>query len=141
MKPIPPAVINAIIIPIQIGTPDSTRNYTVLGTKGRLENIGDSGRCRIEVHTTRQSGMKEADQIHQLFPLEGSHGGSDPLIIKSFIDFIRDDVQPNTNPVAAREAVAAGLAATESLRENNIPKQIPELDPKLVSYYNNGQKH
>ncbi|MCK5155952.1 MAG: hypothetical protein KAQ69_05925 [Spirochaetales bacterium] len=32
-------------------TPDSCRNYTYtfIGTKGRLENRGDHGKCSIEV--------------------------------------------------------------------------------------------
>ncbi len=121
-------------------TPDGFRNYTVIGTEGRLENIGDHGNCTIEVHTTRQFTKKDPDQIHQLFPVEGSHGGADPEIVKGFIDFIRDGVKPNTNPIAAREAVAAGVAATESLRENCSAKIVPELDPKLISYFENGQK-
>ena len=121
-------------------TPDSTRNYTVIGTRGRLENIGDTGRCRIEVHTTRSQGCKEPDQVHELYPLEGTHGGSDPIIVKSFIYFIRRGKQPNTSPVAAREAVAAGVCATESIRNSSSPRTVCKLPEQIVDYFANGQK-
>ena len=34
-------------------TPDSERNYTFIGTKGRIENIGDAGKCEVHVWTQR----------------------------------------------------------------------------------------
>ena len=30
-------------------TPDTERNYTFIGTKGRIENVGDSGDCQVHV--------------------------------------------------------------------------------------------
>ncbi len=121
-------------------TPDSTRNYTVLGTKGRLENIGDHGECRIEAFTTRSHGTKKPDIIHNLFPKEGSHGGSDPAIVKSFIEFIAHGKIPNTDPVAAREAVAAGVSATESLRGKGNTLTVSKIDRELAAYFQRGQK-
>ncbi len=44
-----------------------------------------------------------------------------------------------TSPVAARAAVAAGYAATMSLRSNGTPIDIPPLDPALINYFDNGQ--
>ena len=70
-------------------TPDAERNYTFIGTKGRVENIGDSGDCRIHVWTRR--GPRETpDIIYHLKPGSGTHGGSDPMIISNFLAFVRD---------------------------------------------------
>ncbi len=119
-------------------TPDSSRNYTFIGTKGRVENIGDSGGARIEVLTSRDS--KEPDAIYNIGQTTGGHAGSDPRIVQAFVDFVRDDTQPNTSPVAARYSVAAGIMGTDSLRDGCTPRMVPDLDPKLIEYFDNGQK-
>jgi len=120
-------------------TPDSERNYTFIGTQGRVENIGDYGNCEVHVWTRR--GPRETpDIIYKLKPLEGSHGGSDPAIVKTFVDFVRKGVKTNTSPVAARNSVAAGVLGHESMRNGNIPKDIPELPQYLLDYFANGQK-
>ena len=44
-------------------TPDYWRNYTVIGTEGRLENFGDGAGDQINVWTSRTtSGFAEPDQ-------------------------------------------------------------------------------
>ncbi len=118
-------------------TPDSERNYTFIGTQGRIENQGDSGRCRIIVRTTRTSD--EPDIVYNIKPVEGGHGGGDPRTVAAFLAFIRDGVIPNTSPVAARYSVAAGVMATESLRDGCTPRVVPDLDPDLMAYFENGQ--
>ena len=52
---------------------------------------------------------------------------------------VSDGGKTLTSPVAARAAVAAGYAATTSLRSNGTPIDIPALDPALVEYFDNGQ--
>ncbi len=121
-------------------TPDYWRNYTFIGTEGRIENIGDSGTCEIRVYTTRRGGRGEPDETVELRPEAGSHGGSDPAIVRSFVDFLRDGTPPNTSPVAARHAVAAGVMATESLRTDNGLRQVPALADEIEAYFANGQK-
>ena len=120
-------------------TPDSERNYTFIGTKGRVENMGDGGRCQVHVWTKRGS-RHDPDIIHQLRPLEGSHGGADPLTVRGFIDFIRDGKAPNTSPVAARNSVATGVLGHLSMRSGCTPQDIPPIDPELEAYFANGQK-
>ena len=120
-------------------TPDYWRNYTFIGDRGRIENHGDSGSCEIRVHTTRTNAAGPPDVVHYLRPTTGSHGGSDPAIVRSFIEFVRDGVIPNTSPVAARYAVAAGVMATESLRTDNARRTVPRLDPQLEAYFERGQ--
>jgi len=116
-------------------TPDSGRNYTFIGTKGRLENIGDSGDCQVVVYTTRTDGLAVPDITYQLKKVKGTHGGSDPAIVKAFIEYIRDGKKPNTSPIAARNAVAAGILATESLREDGGLKVIPSLPQEIIDYF------
>ena len=119
--------------------PDYWRNYTFIGTEGRIENIGDSGACEIHVFTSRTNTRSEPDQVITLEPERGSHGGSDPAIVRSFIDFLRDGSPPNTSPVAARHAVATGVMATESLRTDNGLRRVPGLAPDLEAYFERGQ--
>jgi len=115
-------------------TPDSERNYTFIGTKGRLENVGDSGDC--EIHVWTQRGRRSApDIIHRLSEIPGGHGGSDVGVISSFLDFARHGRPTNTSPVAARQAVAAGVMGHDSMREGFQRKDIPVLSADLVEYF------
>ncbi|MBO5762674.1 MAG: Gfo/Idh/MocA family oxidoreductase, partial [Lentisphaeria bacterium] len=120
-------------------TPDAERNYTFIGTKGRVENIGDSGECAVHVWTSR-GPRKSPDIIYNLKPIPGTHGGADPVIVQNFLDFIKDGAPTNANPVGARNAVAAGVLGHNSMRNGNVPFDIPELDPELVRYFEEGQQ-
>ena len=120
-------------------TPDYWRNYTFIGTEGRIENIGDTGACEIRVYKSRKDTAGEPDETVWLGPESGTHGGSDPAIVRAFIDFLRDGKTPNTSPVAARYAVAAGALATESLRSGCEPLDVPALAPDLEAYFEGGQ--
>ncbi|MGB6130013.1 MAG: Gfo/Idh/MocA family oxidoreductase [Psychrilyobacter sp.] len=116
-------------------TPDSVRNYTFIGTKGRVENIGDTGDCKVVVYTDRFDGYGKTDVTYDLKEKTGTHGGSDPDIVKAFIRYIKNGEKPNTSPIAARQAVAAGIMATESLRGNGGLKIIPELSKEIIEYF------
>ena len=120
-------------------TPDSERNYTFIGTRGRIENIGDHGDCEIHVWTERGSRTKP-DIIHKVRAVEGGHGGADPVMIKSFIEFVQNDIVPNTSPLAARNSVATGVLGHKSMRDGNIPKDIPLVSKYLSEYFKNKQK-
>ena len=43
------------------------------------------------------------------------------------------------SPVSARDAVAAGVLATRSLRSGSVPFDVPELDAELADYFHRGQ--
>lgn len=121
-------------------TPDYWRNYTVIGTHGRLENFGDTAGGVVKVWNSRRSGYREdADQVVEISGETDHHGGADPHLVAEFIRFVRDGGATLTSPVAARAAVAAGYAATMSLRSNGTPVDVPALDPDLVTYFDNGQ--
>lgn len=120
-------------------TPDAERNYTFIGTQGRIENIGDHGDCKIHVWT-RRGPRATPDIIHQLKPLEGSHGGSDPIILREFIDFVRSGTPTRTSPIAARNSVATGVLGHASMRAGCVPQDIPSLPEDLLTYFANGQR-
>jgi predicted dehydrogenase len=120
-------------------TPDAERNYTFIGTRGRIENIGDSGDCAVHVWTQR-TARATPDIIHHLKPVEGSHGGSDPAIINEFLRFVRDGIKTKTSPVAARNAVAVGVLGHQSMRAGCHALKIPLLPRDLIRYFENGQK-
>lgn len=120
-------------------TPDYWRNYTVIGTKGRIENFGDGPGELIKVWTTRTKGFAEPDDVIVIRDGEGGHGGADPRLIAEFLRFAAEGGQTQTNPIAARQAVAAGVLATESLRGDGSAREVPALPKDLVEYFEAGQ--
>jgi predicted dehydrogenase len=121
-------------------TPDYWRNYTVIGTAGRLENFGDGPGGVVKVWNSGRSGYREdADLVVDIPTADGGHAGADPRLVAEFVGFVRDGGTTVTSPIAARAAVAAGYAATTSLRSNGAPVDIPALDPELIEYFDRGQ--
>ena len=120
-------------------TPDAERNYTFIGTKGRLENIGDYGNCQIHVWT-RRGPRATPDIVYNLKPVEGTHGGADGPIVQNFLDFVMHDAKTNTSPIAARMSVAAGVLGHLSMRGGNMPQEVPPLPEEMIRYFENGQK-
>ncbi len=118
-------------------TPDYWRNYTVVGTAGRLENFGNGeDGTRVQVWNQRRPGYDAtADITIPVGAGTGGHGGADPRIVAEFLRFVRGETKASTSPVAARYSVAAGYCATESLRHHGIPVSIPSLDPAVVQYF------
>lgn len=121
-------------------TPDYWRNYTVIGTEGRLENLGDTPGAEVRLWNRRHDTAAPADETHIVPDAEGGHGGADALMIAEFVAFIRDGGATLTSPVAARQAVAAGLQATASIRGDGRLLPVPPLDPALVAYFDAGQR-
>lgn len=122
-------------------TPDYWRNYTVIGSEGRLENFGDHGdTAEVRVWNRRRSGYRaDADQVHTVASEDTGHGGSDPELVAEFLRFVREGGRTDTSPVAAREAVAAGCAATTSLREESRPVRVDPPPEELVDYFADSQ--
>ncbi|WP_051388674.1 Gfo/Idh/MocA family protein [Arthrobacter sp. 35W] len=121
-------------------TPDYWRNYTVIGTKGRIENFGDGPGDVIKVWTSRSThGFVEPDQEVVIRDGDGGHGGADPLLIAEFLRFAREGGHTETSPIAARASVAAGVLAAQSLRGDGSAIEVPELPAEWVEYFDAGQ--
>jgi len=111
-------------------TPDSCRNYTVIGTEGRIENVGDGPNSPIFLWNRRSDTYSMiGDEVHYGNPMAaGGHGGSDLMIVGEFLNYVRGDIDTTTaTPQAARMAVAAGYQATLSLRNGGTPYDVPPL--------------
>ncbi|MBP2479550.1 putative dehydrogenase [Crossiella equi] len=123
-------------------TPDYWRNYTVIGDAGRLENFGDGPGAVVRVWNTGPTGYRGQADAEHLVPgtEDDDHGGADPLVVAEFVRFAREGGRTDTSPVAARMAVAAGVRATESLRDGGTPREVPALAPGLRAYFERGQR-
>jgi predicted dehydrogenase len=107
-------------------TPDYHRNYTLIGTEGRLENSEPEG--KVWVWMRRAKGWKElADRESRIRPAVGGHGGADPVICQDFIDMVLDGIEPLATPEAGRWSVAAGCAGAESMRNGGKLVEVPDI--------------
>ncbi|MGW5346378.1 Gfo/Idh/MocA family oxidoreductase [Streptomyces sp. HUAS TT3] len=124
-------------------TPDYWRNYTVIGDAGRLENFGDGPGSTVKVWNARRSGYRPEPDAAFTVPQTadgGGHAGADTLLIDEFLRFVREGGTTDTSPVAARMAVAAGCAATASLRDGGTPRRVDPPPQALTAYFEHGQR-
>lgn len=120
--------------------PDYWRNYTVIGTHGRLENFGNGSDAVVKLWNKRSDTYhEEADEVIEVASADGGHGGADPLLIDEFLRFAAEGGPTTTSPVAARQSVAAGVAATTSLRTGGGAVPVAPLPDDLVRYFESGQ--
>lgn len=113
-------------------TPDYWRNYTVIGTEGRLENFGDGDGAVVRVWNTRTIYSERGDAEYAVRGDEGGHDDADRLTVAEFIAFVRDGIATTTSAVAARNAVATAVAATESIRSGGEPRRVRPVDPDIA---------
>jgi predicted dehydrogenase len=119
-------------------TPDYWRNYTVIGTEGRLENFGDSAGGVVRVWNRRVFYRPEADAE---YPIVGDATGHDDAVqrtVEEFLNYVTQGTPTLTSPIASGLAVAAGIAATESLRRGSIPVPVPPVDPSVSARLEEG---
>jgi len=117
--------------------PDGWRNYTIIGTEGRVENFGDvpgETTC-VRLWDRRAYYYPEGNAVFHFPPLAGSHGGADPRIVDEFVRYVRQGVKVATSPIAARFSVAAGCQATTSLRNASQPMDVPQLPSDLRAHF------
>jgi predicted dehydrogenase/predicted NBD/HSP70 family sugar kinase len=121
-------------------TPDYWRNYTVIGTEGRLENFGDDDGGVVRVWNSRTTFDAAGDRSYPIVGELDGHGDADQLTVQEFLDFVRLDTTTETSPVGARYAVAAAVAATESLRDGSTPRVVAPLEEELETYFERNQE-
>lgn len=111
-------------------TPDYSRNYTIIGTKGRIEN--DDVNDKVFVKTRKSGSWHEMSDItYEMKKMPGTHGGADPRICEDFVNLVLYNKQPLTTPFAGRMSVAVGCAATESIRSGGKVVHIDQGRHKL----------
>jgi predicted dehydrogenase len=119
-------------------SPDYWRNYTVIGTEGRIENFGDSTGV-VKLWNARHDYQPDGDREFPFAATSGGHGGADDRLMSEFIRFARDGGRTDTSPVAARDAVAAACAGAESLRSGGMPVAVVPVEPAIADYFERGQ--
>jgi predicted dehydrogenase len=105
-------------------TPDYARNYTFIGTKGRMECEAIRGDVKVLLRKGNDPHQM-ADRTYHVKPAEGGHGGADPVIADDFVQMLLTGKEPIATPLAGRMSVAAGVKGAESLRNGCIPLDIP----------------
>jgi len=115
-------------------TPDAWRNYTIIGTEGRVENFSSSPPV-VRLWNKRCGFKEHGDLEFECEVPEGGHGGADPRIVQEFVRYVRDGGNTTTSPIAGRMSVAAGCKAAESLRNGARPQAIPPLDKGLKKHF------
>lgn len=96
-------------------TPDYHRNYTFIGTKGRLENLEPENQIRVTIRKT-STVQAIANRTYDIHYGEGTHSGSDPVMCNDFVEMILNNKPPVATPLAGRMSVAVGCAAAQSIR-------------------------
>jgi predicted dehydrogenase len=105
-------------------TPDYHRNYTIIGTEGRVENSEPEMTVRVKTRVSN-SWRDLADRTYDIKPARGGHGGADPVICRDFVEMCLDGKEPLATPLAGRMSVAAGVCAAHSMRNGGAPVDVP----------------
>lgn len=108
-------------------TPDYSRNYVVIGTKGRMENDDVNQTITIK-HRHTQALEDQSDLVIHMKKQEGGHDGGDQAIVKGFLDYLQKDIAPKASPLDGRMSVAVGVQATKSLRTGGTLQRVPLPD-------------
>lgn len=104
----------------------SSREYMIHGTKGTLQNDGD----RATDAVIKLFGKRGKDLLGEITgewrfeEEEGFHGDADSRIVDEFINVLRGTAKPTMLIEDAVWAVKTGYAATQSLRNGNVPIDI-----------------
>jgi predicted dehydrogenase len=116
-------------------TPDYCRNYTFIGTEGRVENINDDSKVIVKLRSQSKRWKNlSGQQEYNVNPAEGTHGGADPVICKDFIDMIKEGKRPIATPLAGRMSVAAACAGTHSIRNNSVLVEVPAVPDDVSGF-------
>lgn len=113
-------------------TPDYFRNYVFIGTEGRMENLDDHSKVNVLMRSRTKKWKNLSNRFYEIPPAQGGHGGADPMITKDFLDMLLENKEPVATPTAGRMSVAAGVAATESLRSGGKVIEVAPL-PRLFA--------
>ncbi len=119
-------------------TPDAWRNYTIIGTEGRIDNSRRLAPRNSVVrlwNQNHQAYAERGDLEFEVPSVSGGHGGADDQIFGEFIDNQRTGTTSVTSQKAARQSVAAGVAATQSVRSGGQPVEVPAVRPDLLKYF------
>ncbi len=108
-------------------SPDYFRNYTFIGTEGRLENLDDNSKVIVLTRKRSKKWKKPGSRTYNIKRAEGGHGGADPVICRDFIDMITTARGPVASVRAGRMSVVVGCAAADSMRRGGKVVKVAAL--------------
>lgn len=112
-------------------TPEYLRNYTIIGTAGRLEFDLEQNRLWVLDRPAKTRDWPE-EQVREEINLNAQgeayadHGGADPMITRDFLEVVLRGKDPVSTPDAGRMSVAVGCAAVQSMLEHSV-QSIPPM--------------
>jgi predicted dehydrogenase len=122
--------------------PDYFRNYTFIGTEGRVENVRTDderlgehvGESRVMLYTRKSGSWREyANRTYDVKKAgNDDHGGADGRICQDFLAYVLDGREPVSPALAGRYSVAVGCLGAESIAAGGIPKDVPPLPAELA---------
>ena len=116
-------------------TPDYWRNYTVIGTEGRLENVGDTAGGVVKVWNRRHEWAVDGDAEYPIPGVASGHEDADLATMREFLAHVVHGTPTVVSPLAARAAVAAGALAAASIRDGSRPFDVPDLPAHVVDFF------
>ncbi|WP_214626459.1 Gfo/Idh/MocA family protein [Paenibacillus agaridevorans] len=102
-------------------TPEYTREFMFIGTKGKITGFYNNEQDFKITVTKRHNG---GEHIYYPERRAGSHGGGDTKIVNSFVELIHQGLPAMPGIQGARDSAAIAIAAAES-EETGLPVLIP----------------
>ena len=104
-------------------TPEYSREFTFIGTKGKMTAFYNNAQ---EFNITVTYRHSQKSDVYHPPRVEGAHGGGDRNIIRRFLDLVEADEPLATGIEGARDSAAIAIAAYESSK-TGMPVRIPRV--------------
>ena len=111
-------------------------SYRVCGTKGQIENVrGGDGRVMLNYNPWDVPEGREASNYYkpsipdpdQALIEKASHGGGDFLVVREFLNCIREGRRPEFDVYFATACSSVAILAHRSILNGNRPYDIPDF--------------
>jgi predicted dehydrogenase len=99
-------------------TPDDNREYSFIGTKGKIVLNDADGKLYIK---TRNTAAYKESMTFTPGTIDSGHGGGDSRLLVDLANALDHQTQPLAGVEAGLQAIRVGLLAHESIRQNGKP--------------------
>ena len=122
-------------------TPDYWRNYTVIGTEGRIENFGDVSGSEVRLWNRRHNGAAPADETFIVPEAPRTPGTTAPTRCSSpsSCGSCATAGSPRRRPSPPARRSPPASARPSRCAATGRALAVPPLDPDLVDYFERGQ--
>ena len=107
-------------------TPEYSREFTLIGDKGKMQGHFEDGRFSIRV------SYRHSDHVDEYHPTVsgGGHGGGETGLMDDFVRCCQENQTPLSDGVAGRNATAVAVAAEESIESGQAVEISTPWMPK-----------